>query len=482
MRSTAVVVLLFAWVGGAAAMTDVYQVEPVKASWSGKVWGNPIGGGVSQVITLNVDTLKQVDVFIGFNEGEEDYNVNVYSYPGGVTELAQKLNKPFSRPHAWMSCTLSLVHPDSFVKGRQYRIEFRRGQDDSINYYWQEGQSVYPWGFMMEGVDSTVPIKQLACRVTGVMDVVDSVFSAFNLGHPPPVESTAWRDTVAALCRNAGIDRARHSMEWSSSAPSSDSLNFGKLKSWFAYRQDTMGCDDVFAFLYPCPGWASTHWGILRIDTTVVSNDTTIDTIWGYSEQAPPTNLWAGGDTNHVTRYVKAAVDSVFGDDVHVWQCWNEPNHLTRFWKLPNDRQYLDCSTVRERCSLYVRMCWLMHTVIKDSLERTDDVLLVGSMSQVDASFANPPDSLHPEGDTLIMGKEWLRLCYQIALNEPGYIFWDGVAVHPYQPGLAFTPSKFRADAETLRNIMRQFGHDDGQLWATELGWGRKNHSEQNRG
>ncbi len=75
-------------VGIVAASTQVYSVNPVQASWSG--WTHPVPGKdtVKQIITLNVDTLKQVDVFIGFNEGDGGYNVNVYSYPDGNTHLA----------------------------------------------------------------------------------------------------------------------------------------------------------------------------------------------------------------------------------------------------------------------------------------------------------------------------------------------------------------------------------------------------------
>ena len=80
----------------AFGMTEVLSVDPVKESWSA------FGDSVSQVVTLNVDTLKQVDVFIGFNEGDGAYNINVYSYSGGQVALAYGDHEAPDDGHRWL--------------------------------------------------------------------------------------------------------------------------------------------------------------------------------------------------------------------------------------------------------------------------------------------------------------------------------------------------------------------------------------------
>lgn len=57
--------LMVVLAGTAGARTVVYEVEPVKAVWSAQADPEE---GVSEVITLNVDTLKHVDLFVG-NQG-----------------------------------------------------------------------------------------------------------------------------------------------------------------------------------------------------------------------------------------------------------------------------------------------------------------------------------------------------------------------------------------------------------------------------
>ena len=76
------------------------------------------------------------------------------------------------------------------------------------------------------------------------------------------------------------------------------------------------------------------------------------------------------------------------------------------------------------------------------------------------------------DDDGRVKGKQWLRLCYEVA-KDLGYgVFWDGVSVHPYSPAddWRFRPARFEANAETLRAVMRENG-DYGPLWSTELGW-----------
>jgi hypothetical protein len=85
---------------------------------------------------LNVDTLKHVDLFVGFSVGSGNYNVNVYSYPGGLTRLAYGDVAAPTDGHKWLGFNLSAEYPDSFVKGRRYRVEFSREGNNGLHYYW----------------------------------------------------------------------------------------------------------------------------------------------------------------------------------------------------------------------------------------------------------------------------------------------------------------------------------------------------------
>jgi hypothetical protein len=134
VKGKLVSVLLLA-AAACGALTSVFRAEPRTAAWSG--W-TELGSYnyVSEIITLNVDTLRHIDLFVGFNEGGGNYNVNVYSHPGGVTELATGTASPPLAGHQWLGFTLTIDEPDSFVKGRRYRVEFSREGNNGLHYYW----------------------------------------------------------------------------------------------------------------------------------------------------------------------------------------------------------------------------------------------------------------------------------------------------------------------------------------------------------
>jgi hypothetical protein len=129
------------------------------------------------------------------------------------------------------------------------------------------------------------------------------------------------------------------------------------------------------------------------------------------------------------------------------------------FWQYPNIDTSLGgyaVSDARGMCSLYVRLCEVADSVI-ETVADSNRVLVLS------ASVDSAPY------------KEWLKTFFDIATQNGGPgVFWDGVSVHPYQalsvPSGYFSPSRFEADAETVRAVMH--GHGDyGELWITEVGW-----------
>jgi len=106
-----------------------YKVEPVKASWSGKVWPSPPQGGVSQIITCNFDSLAYVELFAGFSEGDGQYRVVVSEYGG--PEVMRSYDVPAERNHDWLRFD-TLDIDGAFTKGKQYEFRFMRTGSDSI--------------------------------------------------------------------------------------------------------------------------------------------------------------------------------------------------------------------------------------------------------------------------------------------------------------------------------------------------------------
>ena len=118
--------LLVGVVTGASALVSAYHVDPKTAAMSGKVSGNPEYGGVSEVLTVNFDLPITASLFCGSSGDTGSYSVNIYSYPGGVTQLAYKHGVQPPKDHDWLSCSLTVDYPDSFIKGRQVEVRWTR--------------------------------------------------------------------------------------------------------------------------------------------------------------------------------------------------------------------------------------------------------------------------------------------------------------------------------------------------------------------
>jgi hypothetical protein len=135
-RTTLALVVTTALVFG---LTSVFHVGPVKAAWSGWTPSDPQYNHVSEVLTLNVDSLgppAYTQLFVGLQQGSGNYEVHVLSYPGGEEDLAYASAQPPNSDHRWLRFDLQIDHPDSFAKGRRYEFRWSRASGARIQFYY----------------------------------------------------------------------------------------------------------------------------------------------------------------------------------------------------------------------------------------------------------------------------------------------------------------------------------------------------------
>jgi hypothetical protein len=123
MRNMAMVLLLLA--GVAFPLVNAYHIDPVNARQSGWALGDE-NHGVSQVLTVNFDEPITASLFCGSPGAGGSYNVDIYAYPGGVVPLARKLGAVQQQDHSWLTCSLTVLHLDSFINGRQVEVRWTR--------------------------------------------------------------------------------------------------------------------------------------------------------------------------------------------------------------------------------------------------------------------------------------------------------------------------------------------------------------------
>jgi len=124
MRSATIALLLLA--GTAFPLVVGYHIDPVKAQWSGWTPSEFPNNYVSEILTINFDEPITASLFCGSSGDTGSYSVNIYSYPGGVTQLAYKHGVQPPKDHDWLSCSLTVDYPDSFIKGRQVEVRWTR--------------------------------------------------------------------------------------------------------------------------------------------------------------------------------------------------------------------------------------------------------------------------------------------------------------------------------------------------------------------
>jgi hypothetical protein len=135
-----VCLLLVGVVTGASALVCAYHIDPKTAAMSGKVSGNPSNGGVTQSVVCCWDTLVRVELLAGAKGNGGVYTATVLD---GGTPLVwstgtQSQNESWVKFENWSSQV-------AFTKGKLLTIQFTRGGNDSIQYYFQEGNP-YPYG------------------------------------------------------------------------------------------------------------------------------------------------------------------------------------------------------------------------------------------------------------------------------------------------------------------------------------------------
>ena len=129
------------------ALVSAYRVEPVKADWSG--WTGRTDT-VSQIVISCWDSLAYVELFAGDYGQGGAYNLEVLTYPG-ERQVAYKNAGMYVQPHDWVRFDgLTLVRPESIIKGKFLEFRFTRAGTDSINYYYQNDEA-YGYGDMKVG-------------------------------------------------------------------------------------------------------------------------------------------------------------------------------------------------------------------------------------------------------------------------------------------------------------------------------------------
>jgi len=456
MRNRALVLMALV-LSSAYGYVTAYHVEPVKASWSG--WTTLQNNYVSEVITCNFDEPVYAEYFTGTATGQQ-YQVQL-QIPGSPPVVVAEGNAYENRSHVWVRCSLDVLRPDLVTKGKRYEVRWTlSGGTDSLMYYY-DSTDCYKYGGMAVG--DAVPFPNpfdLVCRVYGRMNAVDSGWWGMVPWFPPTdstdsnrlaVRRQQWLDAE----QDAPIGIAHVGIYWDSvQKVRSDSYDFAELDREVMYLHDSAGIE-IHARLFGSPQWASSR-----------PNDTS-DTGYRYSA---PRNLWPAEDSvNFWARWLDVLVDS-FGDKIHTWEIWNEPNdndttsHANTGWWQPPNRQYPDDLDARGLCSLYVRLCWVAESIINQVHDRQDRIV-VGGFHRVHETDTDPDPDLLP-------GAEWLWMCYDIARLRYGGAFWHTASIHAYQDAGPISPGDLEVDAETLRAIMRAHGREGDELWNTEMGWG----------
>ena len=194
----------------------------------------------------------------------------------------------------------------------------------------------------------------------------------------------------------------------------------------------------------------------------------------------PPRNLYeeVNSSTNHWAQYARAVMQET--PQVRYWEVWNEPNACSTYFGNPDPVWYKGgtagllgdsfVDTPRERCSLYVRMCYIATQVARSLSPRRR--VVAGATARIMENV--PEEGVSP-------GVEWIQDMFDIAQRSYGApeSCFDMVSVHPYQhvgapptrPCPLFCFDRFKAELDTVRSVMSRAASSFFELWATEIGW-----------
>jgi hypothetical protein len=450
-------------------LMTAYKVEPVKASWSGMADPRP-DYGISQTITCNWDHLDSatggyVELFAGDHGAGGSYHLNI-SEPGGGQRVAYHHGVTPGQDYDWVRFgNIQMEQGRSFTKGKTYEFRFTRSGSDSIEYYWDTGDA-YAYGYLTD--PSAPESRDLAMRVYGVMDTIGADWFGANF--------SPFRQTGDPLERTLSV--------------AVDSIGLGWLRSSHTSWTFVEGPVGTFHFSGVPDSTDSiiTHRGLDRLGLLAYClNDSLVSTrdVPGnsartcrplYGDKYPPRNLWAYPDTaldspNYWLRYVRTVLDSM--PNLTSLEIWNEANVCSIYFGNPHPAYYSGSTpgpledglpgaidTPRERCSLYVRMCYLA----KEAAGVDGPMILAGSVSGI---FHVGPE----EG--VSRGIDWIADMFDIAEREYGgwQNCFDGISIHPYQGGRPYSDTMFRNRLDAVRAEMTARGAGGAPLWITEMGW-----------
>jgi hypothetical protein len=174
-----------------------YEVQPVRASWSG--WA-PQQGYVGQTFTANFDSITEVSLFTGSPGAGANYDLRVFD---AVTAelIAHQYGRQPAGDHRWLKFD-SIVPDGKFFRGKEYLVEVTR-PGDSINWY-KDIRDKYHYGHMVGGTGPGKPppgsCDDLCLRIYGKARVGDefSVQSVVawpdSLGNPK--DTSTWSALV----------------------------------------------------------------------------------------------------------------------------------------------------------------------------------------------------------------------------------------------------------------------------------------------
>jgi hypothetical protein len=498
--------LLLVLATAVSAACRVYDVD-VYRNANGEVLGTD---GVSQSFICTSDSLLWAEFFVGAANSRGHYDISVQTEVNGGILYSGQAEAGSGVDYEYARAQLEDIAHVPLIKGKTYYLKVTHSDGDSINFYYSPWDP-YPLGIITVPGGSFSPPPQttspdLCARIEGVNRAVSREYAACNGELYSIPNNVSWpvKDSLARLMVDAGIGLDREVLHWYE-------IQYTDSASWDWTVFDAVMTSTarkgikVLAVLGPTPRWACTHIDSIR-DRWVQRQDSipllvrdTFRAVW-----CPPRNLYqcivdsadqqSVNNNNFWGRFVFEAVrrygpnGTFWSDPVHSelpllpitdWEVWNEPNDISNFWKTPDTgfgypvpHQMSDSFGFQE--SLYARLC----DVAVQAAKKADPgaQVMVGSLGGVCLDGLN---SSNP-GWQLLSGKEWLRGYYQYRESTGTY----GVTVHPYQYGdtaLAFRPSVFARDLDTIRAILQANGEGNKPLWATEIAWSMGTAAPENK-
>jgi hypothetical protein len=490
LKQVAAVLLVIGLSSAAFGMSKAYDVVP-------------FGGCVAQTtMTPNeviqyyrntLDSLSVVCVWIGDTLEGQPYQVVIKDSVTGLP-VAEGPSNGVHASKCWSWLNIPLAKDARPVRGRTYKVIVSRAGGGGISFAY-DSMNPYKYGCLVVG-NQAHPTEDLALRVIGLINSTDSAYFGVDDCHfvgwyrGDSANRENLRYAAADSARAAGIGSMMVYACWPELVGDNDTtLSWSEFDAhlWEVKRA---GCNPVINIQQVAKYASSRQDSIWK--RTWIGDDTTHDSgywfyyrVWDTAVFCAPINLFASieDDTNYWARYVESLVTHIDQspsgnwsggrpcDFCHTWEIWNEPNDtcvnsmmyldgVTGFWRRPTAPQYSSgFDDLPGLCALYERMAYVAAEVIRAQAGHEYDTILIGSTHRV----------LAEDTTVLAMGKKFVWNCYEIAENEYGSVFWDGVSFHPYQPGRGFRPGLFEESAESLHAVARSHGDYDCQVWCTEV-------------